>query len=442
MTDRRSKNGSRSAALYERALKVLPGGVSRNTVFRRPHPHYVDSAAGCRTTDVDGVVRLDFANNMASLIHGHAHPAVVSAVAEQLAKGTAYAAATEIEVRYAEALCARNPSFEKLRFVNSGTEAVMCALKAARAFTGRPKIAKVEGAYHGQYDYAEVSEGATPDSWGSTENPASVPVARGTPASALDDVVVIPFNDTERALAILDHHGRDLACVLLDLMPHRVGLMPADATFVEALRAWTAANNALLVFDEVITFRAEVAGLQAHYGVAPDLTALGKIIGGGFPVGAVAGRADVMEVMNPLADRVLFPHSGTFSANPVTMTAGFATMSLYDEAAVARLNELGRRAVAGIEDAIRATGVTACTTGYGSIFRVHPKPTPPRNYRETYPTAAEESARKLLVDALYEQGVVVFSPCTVTLSTPMGEAEVDALVDAFEVAFAKLAGEP
>lgn len=442
MTDRRSDNGSRSAALYERALKVLPGGVSRNTVLRRPHPHYVDSATGCRTTDVDGVVRLDFANNMASLIHGHAHPAVVSAVAEQLAKGTAYAAATEIEVRYAEALCVRNPSFEKLRFVNSGTEAVMCALKAARAFTGRPKIAKVEGAYHGQYDYAEVSEGATPDSWGSTENPASVPVARGTPASALDDVVVIPFNDTERALAILDHHGRDLACVLLDLMPHRVGLMPADATFVEALRAWADANDALLVFDEVITFRADVAGLQAHYGVAPDLTALGKIIGGGFPVGAVAGRADVMEVMNPLADTVLFPHSGTFSANPVTMTAGLATMSLYDEAAVARLNELGRRAVAGIEEAIRATGVTACMTGYGSIFRVHPKPTPPRNYRETYPTAAEEAARKFLVDALFEAGVVVFSPCTVTLSTPMGEAEVDALVDAFEVAFAKLAGEP
>ena len=417
----------------------MASAVTRS--LRRPHPQYVDSAAGCRATDVDGVVRLDFANNMASLIHGHAHPAVVSAVAEQLAKGTAYAAATEIEVRYAEALCARNPSFEKLRFVNSGTEAVMCALKAARAFTGRPKIAKVEGAYHGQYDYAEVSEGATPESWGSTENPASVPVARGTPDSALDDVVVIPFNDTERALAILDHHGRDLACVLLDLMPHRVGLMRADATFVEALRAWADANDALLVFDEVITFRAEVAGLQAHYGVAPDLTALGKIIGGGFPVGAVAGRADVMEVMNPLADRVLFPHSGTFSANPVTMTAGFATMSLYDEAAVARLKELGRRAVAGIEDAIRATGVTACTTGYGSIFRVHPKPLPPRNYRQTYPTAAEEAARKFLVDALYEEGVVVFSPCTVTLSTPMGEAEVDALVDAFEAAFAKLAGE-
>ena len=192
MTARRGDNRSRSAALYERAPKVLPGGVSRNTILRRPHPQYVDFAAACRTTDVDGVVRLDFANNMASLIHGHAHPAVVAAVAEQLAKGTAFAAATEIEVRYAEALCARNPSFEKLRFVNSGTEALMCALKAARAFTGRPKIAKVEGAYHGQYDCAEVSEGATPESWGSTDSPASVPVARGTPADALADAVVNP----------------------------------------------------------------------------------------------------------------------------------------------------------------------------------------------------------------------------------------------------------
>ena len=438
MTDRILGEASRSAALYERALKVLPGGVSRNTVVREPHPQYVDFAAGCRMTDLEGVVRLDFANNMASLIHGHAHPAVVAAVAEQLGKGTAFAAATEIEVRYAESLCARNAGFERLRFVNSGTEALMCALKAARAFTGRAKIAKVEGAYHGLYDYAEVSQTATPESWGSTDSPVSVPVAKGTPPSALADVVVIPFNDTKRALAILEDHGRDLACVLLDLMPHRVGLMPADAEFVEALGAWTHANDALLVFDEVITFRSQVAGLQARYGIAPDLTTLGKIIGGGFPAGAVAGRAEVMEVMNPLADEVFFPHSGTFSANPVTMTAGLATMSLYDAAAIARLNELGQRAREGVETAIRATGATACVTGYGSMFRVHPKKCPPRNYREAYTTPAEERARKTLLDLLFDQGVVVFTPCTAALSTPMGETEIDTLVGAFETAFAKM----
>ena len=166
---------------------------------------------------------------MASLIHGHACPEITQAVTEQLAKGTAFTMATEIEVRYAEHLCSRNPSFEKLRFVNSGTEALMAALKASRAFTGRSKIAKVEGAYHGQYDYAEVSQSPNPETWGSIDQPNSVPMAHGTPESALDDVVIVPFNDPERAIAILSEHADELACVLLDLMPHRVGLRPADA---------------------------------------------------------------------------------------------------------------------------------------------------------------------------------------------------------------------
>ena len=438
MTDPERKRASRSASLYKRALEILPGGVSRNTVLREPHPVYADFAEGCRVTDIEGVVRIDFANNMASLIHGHAHPAIVAAVTEQLGKGTAFALATEIEVRYAESLCGRNPSFEKLRFMNSGTEALMCALKASRAFTGRPRIAKVEGAYHGQYDYAEVSQTATPERWGSVDQPASVPVAYGTPPSALADVVVIPFNDPKRALAILDDHARDLACVLVDLMPHRVCLHPADAEFVGAMREWTLANDALLVLDEVITFRSAFAGLQASYAITPDLTALGKIIGGGFPVGALAGRAEVMDVMNPFADELLFPHAGTFSGNPVTMTAGLTAMELYDEAAVARLNALARRAMDGIEEAIRATGVTACVTGCGSIFRIHLKKFPPRNYREAFMTPAEDRSRTVLIDHLFDNGVMVFNPCTVTLSTPMGEAEIDMLVGTLEEGFAKL----
>ena len=223
---------SLSAALYERALEILPGGVSRNTVLRDPHPLYADHALGCRVTDIEGVERIDFSNNMASLIHGHAHPAVVAAVTEQLGKGTAFALATEVEIEFAEYLCGRNTGFEKLRFVNSGTEAVMGALKASRAFTSRPRIAKVEGAYHGQYDYAEVSQTAGPTNWGQPDHPTSVPVAHGTPASALADVIIIPFNDPERAVAILDEHHGELACVLLDVLPHRVGLRPAEANFV------------------------------------------------------------------------------------------------------------------------------------------------------------------------------------------------------------------
>ncbi len=345
---------SLSASLYERAMEVLPGGVSRNTVLRKPHPLYADHASGCRVTDVEGVERIDFANNMASLIHGHAHPAIVEAVTEQLGRGTAFTMATEIEIRFAEHLVGRSDGFDKLRFVNSGTEAVMGMLKAARAFTGRHKIAKVEGSYHGLYDYAEISQTADPSNWGAATSPVAVPVAFGTPPAVLADVVVIPFNDPERAIAILDRHRGSLAGVLLDPLPHRVGVIPASLEFVEALAEWTHDDGSLLLFDEVITFRSEYGGAQEWYDVGPDLTAMGKMIGGGFPVGAIAGRADVMDVMNPLAETLLFPHSGTFSANPVTMTAGLVAMEMYDRDAVDRVNRLARRAREGIDQGIRS----------------------------------------------------------------------------------------
>ena len=429
---------STSAALYERARKILPGGVSRNTVLGSPHPLYADHACGCRVTDVEGIERIDFANNMASLIHGHAHPAIVAAVTEQLRKGTAFTLATEIEIRYAEHLASRNPSFEMLRFVNSGTEAVMGTLKAARAFTGRPKIAKVEGAYHGQYDYAEVSQTASPATWGSAELPSRVPVVHGTPLAVLEDVVIIPFNDPERALAILEANRGQLACVLLDLMPHRVGLSPAKAEFVTALREWTETDGSLLVLDEVITFRSEYGGAQQWYDVRPDLTAMAKLIGGGFPIGAIAGRREVMEVMNPLAERVLFPHSGTFSANPVTMTAGLTAMELFDRPAIARLNALTKRAMDGIEQAIARTGVSACVTGGGSMFRVHMKDHPPHNYREAFATPEEAKKLGVLLDHLFEEGFLMINTCSATTSTAMGEAEIDSLVAAMEAGFSKL----
>jgi glutamate-1-semialdehyde 2,1-aminomutase len=430
--------GSVSAKLYARALELLPGGVSRNTVLRKPHPLYADHATGCRVTDIEGVERIDFANNMTSMIHGHAHPTVVAAVIEQLRKGTAFSEATEIEVRYAEHLLSRNDHFEKLRFVNSGTEAVMAALKASRAFTGRSKIAKVEGAYHGQYDYAEVSQTATPENWGQADAPTSVPVAYGTPPTALADVIVIPYNDIEPALALLDQHKGELACVLLDLMPHRVGLRPADRDFVTAIRDWTRADGALLVLDEVITFRCHYGGAENWYGLTPDLTALGKFIGGGFPVGAIVGRAEVMDVMNPLGDRVLYPHSGTFSANPITMTAGLATMEMFDEAAVERVNALAARARDGIDEAIRSTGVRACVTGAGSLFRVHFKASPPTNYREVFATPEEGHQLRLLLDHLFEQGFLMIYTCTGAVSTVMGESEIDALVAALESGFRRI----
>ena len=421
----------RSAELFLQAQKYLAGGVSRNTLLRSPHPYYVDRGEGCRLIDVDGDERIDFANNMASLIHGHAHPTIVEAMTAQLQKGTAFTMATEIEMEYARLLCDRSSGFDKIRFMNSGTEAIMTAVKATRAFTGRSRIAKVEGTYHGSYDYVEVSQAPAPESWGKAEQPTSVPLAAGTPTGVLSDVIVLPFNDPDAAVAILDEHRDNLACVLLDLMPHRLGLVPADVSFVKTLRKWTKNNGALLLFDEVITFRTEVGGMQERYDVQPDLTALGKIVGGGLPVGALAGREEVMEVfMSKGGAQPKLPQSGTFSANPMTMTAGYTSMKLFDAESVHRLNRLGRMARLRIDEAISVAGVPACVTGAGSLFRIHLRSQAPKDYRSSFPTSLEKKAIQLFVNGLYDEGIVLIHTGTGTLSTPMGEAEIDRLGEA------------
>lgn len=433
-----SEGAPASRSLYERALRVLPGGASRNSAIREPHPLYAAHASGFRITDVDGTERIDFANNMASLIHGHAHPAIVSAVAVQLEKGTASTLSTEVEVRFAEHLHSRNPNFEKIRFVNSGTEAVMGALKAARAFTGRTKIAKAEGAYHGLYDYAEVSQTAAPDNWGDAASPTSVPVAHGTPQSVLDDVIVVPYNDPERALAVLDRHADEVACVLLDVMPHWAGLCPATPRYASALQQWASDNGALLVADEVITLRTAYGGAQQHYKLAPDITAMGKIIGGGFPVGAIAGRADIMELMNPLGGQYLLPYSGTFSANPITMTAGLSAMELYDQTQIGHVNRLAKLAVDGINETIETRGAPASVTGAGSMFRIHMRPNPPTNFRESRPTPAAAERLKQFYNSMLDCGILLIYSGAGAISTPMGEAEIDQLVAAVDKSLAAL----
>ncbi len=419
-----SHTHNKSEKLFERALKVLPGGVSRNTIFKLPHPDYAEKGQGCYLTDIEGVTRIDFANNMASLIHGHAHPVVTKAIIEQVQKGTAFTMATELEVQYAELLCQRVPAFEKIRFVNSGTEAVMAMLKSARAFTNKAKIAKVEGAYHGAYDYAEVSQTASPTTWGDENKPNSVPVANGTPEGALDDVIVIPYNDAKRALEILEQHKDDIAGILIDPVSHRVGMVPATNEFINALHQWTRQHNALLMFDEVITFRCGYAGAQERYNVAPDLTAMGKMIGGGFPVGAFAGRSDVMQVLDPTQPKVKLPHSGTFSANPVTMAAGLSAMTLFDKAAVEKINALGDFARKEITHVIEQVGIKACVTGTGSMFRIHLKEIAPTNYRQAFNSADESQGIKLLLSHLFEHGIVMINTCSAMLSTVMTQTDI------------------
>ena len=225
--------------------------------------------------------------------------------------------------------------------------------------------------------------------------------------------------------------------MLVDPMPHRAGLVPVQESFVRALRDWTQKDGALLVFDEVITFRTEWGGMQARLGVQPDLTAMGKMIGGGFPVGAIAGREEVMAVFAPGAGGPRLPHSGTFSANPITMVAGNAAMTLFDQEAVTRLNGLGQRARQRLEEAISIAGAPASVTGTGSMFRVHMKAKPPRDYRTAFPTPAEKRALSIFLEQMGDAGYLLVYSGAGILSTPMGEAEIDGMADAAVTALRK-----
>tara|TARA_Y100000588_G_scaffold54309_1_gene51542 strand:- start:309 stop:1637 length:1329 start_codon:yes stop_codon:yes gene_type:complete len=424
---------ARSTALFDRACHVMPGGNTRTSVWHSPHPPYAASGAGCRLTDVDGNVYLDFLNNYTSMIHGHANPVVAEAVRKQLEFGTCFAMPTESEIELAELLCGRAPGFEQIRFTNSGSEAVMMALKAARAHTGKPKIAKCEGAYHGSYDFAEVSLDSAPESWGNAD-PNSVAYSAGTPRSVLDEVIIIPFNRPEESEKILAAHADELACVLVDPMPNRAGLMPATTEYLEMLRRFTTANDMLLVFDEVISFRLGYGGSQGEFGVTPDLTSLAKIIGGGFPIGAVAGAAEVMKVFDPRQGKPLAPHGGTFNANPISMVAGKAAMELLTPEEFERINGLGARARDGVAKAFADAGVDGQVTGAGSLLRIHMTNVPLVDYRSARATAAQSAALTSVVDYMHTNGVLLAETGLCAISTAMGEAEIDEFIDIFAAA--------
>jgi len=428
-TSRWSEPGSRSGALFAEAQRVMPGGNTRTTVYMAPYPPYADSGAGCWVTDVEGDRRLDCLNNYTALVHGHAHPAIVKAATERLRRGTSFPMPTPEEIELASLIVERVPSADQVRFTNSGSEAVMMAVKAARAFTGRPKIAKFEGAYHGSYDYVEVSLGSTPATWGPLDAPASIEYSRGTPRGVLDDVVVLPFNYPELTSARIARHADELAAVIVDPVPNRVGLMPARRDFLQSLRGVTRQHGIVLIFDEVISFRVGYHGAQGAFGVHPDMTTLGKIIGGGFPVGAVAGSAEVMAVFDPTGGSPPAPHGGTFNANPVTMAAGLAAMRLLDRRAFERLDDLGAKLRGGLADCFKRAGVPSAVTGMGSLFRLHGGDREFVDYRSTRPQPGEAERLQRLVLALLNHGVLISTTGLGCLSTPMGDAEVEGLIE-------------
>ena len=429
--------GSQCAKWYDEAVRYIPAGTSKANLYMRPHPLYIRSGHGCWATDLEGVVRLDGLNAFTALIHGHAFPPIVAAVTAQLARGTNFAFSTPEELELAKLLVERVPGMERVRFFNSGTEAVMMAIKAARAFTGRDRIAKMEGAYHGYYDDVQVSFHSGPPDWGPDDAPHSLPSSGGIPKHRALETLVLPWNDPEATERLITRHKSDLAAVVVDPLANRMGLIPPAPGYLKHLRDVTRGYGILVIFDEVITFRLGYSGGQGRYGGDPDLTALGKIIGGGFPVGAVGGRAEVMAVFDPGSKGPRVLSGGTFSGNPVSLTAGLAAMTALDRATFTRLDDMGRRLRDRLNLVFKASGHSGQVTGEGSLFRIMMIERPLRNYRDTLdPAAADRSAR--LFVALLDGGVIVNGNGLGCLSTPMGEGELTRIEGAVEQALNRI----
>ncbi len=353
----------RSREIYRRASELLIGGVNspvRAFAAVGGEPIIVERASGARLVDADGNEYLDYIGSWGAMILGHAHPSVTAALAEQAARGTSYGVTTELEVRLAEEIRAALPSIERIRFVSSGTEAAMSAIRAARGFTRRDCIVKFEGGYHGHADSFLSEAGSGLATFG-------IAASAGVPDSFAALTLNSPYNDARAVEQIFAARGADIAAVIVEPVAANMGVVPPEAGFLEALREITRRHGALLVFDEVITgFRMGWGGAQNVFGIKPDLTVLGKIIGGGMPVAAYAGRADVMKMVAPEGPVY---QAGTLSGNPLAMRAGLATLAelrrpgLYEELA-ARMARLAE----GLGAAARAAGVAARVNTAGSLM--------------------------------------------------------------------------
>lgn len=421
--------GPQSKAAFEKSKVVTPGGSMRAAVFFAPHPPYALSGDGAWVTDVDGRRVFDCANNFFSLIYGHAFRPIVDALHKAIDNGTAFGLPTTAETELAEELRRRAPRLEQVRFVNSGTEAVMFAIKAARGITGRPAIAKFEGAYHGTYDHVEVSLDSTPANWGDA-HPRGVAYAAGTPPAVVEDTVVLRFNDVEGCRELLEANAQRLACVVFDPLASRVGMVPATDEFRDMLQSTCRRLGILLVLDEVIAFRLGYGGAHGVFGLEPDLVALAKIIGGGLPVGAIAGPARNMSVFNHTDGKPLVSNGGTFSANPLTIAAGTVALRAFDADAVDRLNALGSDLRIRVNEALKRNRLPAQMTGFGSLFRLHPITTPIVDYRSCFQLPAQKAAISQIHFELLERGFLLTPNCSGALSTPMSRTDIEDLSDA------------
>jgi glutamate-1-semialdehyde 2,1-aminomutase len=421
------KMNPRSKEHMNRARLVIPSGMSRGLLRHAPFPFYVASGEGCRTVDMDGNRRLDFHGNYTAQIHGHGHAEISKAVMDQLPQGTSYPSPPMHETALAEILCDRVPGVEQVVFNNSGTEAVMVAIRTARAHTGRNRVALFEGCYHGSSDSVLVGGSDLPfpaDTVRVSEPEADM---GGLPLGTTKGAILIKYNDSDAVKEAVEKYGNELAAIVVEPIMGAGGVIPAKREFLDTIRKETKKHGIVMIYDEVISLRQAVGGAQAYYGIVPDMTTMGKIIGGGFPIGGVGG---LREFMTPLDEMGNVANLGTFSANPISMCAGIAGMEALDEGAISDLNRQGDRLREGVQSSIQRRNAGAQVSGIGSLFWLHWTETPVDCPRIVEHASSELSL--LTYIGLLNRGVQVSARGMACLSTPMEDSDIDLFIAALD----------
>src|SRR5690554_1507267 len=420
-------------SLFERAQRTIPGGVNSPVrAFRSVGgtPRFIERAEGARVWDAEGKAYIDYVGSWGPAIAGHAHPAIVEAVREAALRGLSFGAPTEAEIEMAEALCARLPSVEMVRLVSSGTEATMSAIRLARGFTGRDAIIKFEGCYHGHADSLLVKAGSGLLTFG---NPSS----GGVPADFAKHTIVLDFNDLDQVEEVFRARGDEIAAIIVEPVAGNMNLIKPRPGFLEGLREVCTKYGAVLIFDEVMTgFRVGPQGVQGRTGVTPDLTTLGKVIGGGMPVGAFGGRRDIMECIAPLGSVY---QAGTLSGSPVAVAAGLASLRILDEPGFyERLEATAERLVSGLQAAAAEAGVRFRADSIGGMFGVYFADAVPASYAEV--TACDKDTFNRFFHAMLEAGHY-FAPSAFEagfVSIAHTDADIDATIAAAREVFAAL----